>query len=133
MRGPGACPGWGATCVLHEVPKGIALPPGQAPGPHPAPHPPLVPTGPHSVVKIQQRKASFRPIPRMNYASMTFVTRIKRAFPYSPDYLPFRYSIPGDNEQHVTFAATSIYEVVTALKNKLSRSNYRARSGTQLL
>src|SRR5258708_7053966 len=45
------------------------------------PHtPPLVPTGPHSVVKIQQRKASFRPIPRMNYASMTFVTRIKRAF-----------------------------------------------------
>jgi len=69
----------------------------------------------------------------MNYASMTFVTRIKRAFPYFPGYLPFRYSIPGDNEQHVTFAATSIYEVVTALKNKLSRSNYRARSGTQLL
>ncbi len=69
----------------------------------------------------------------MNYAGMTFVTRIKRAFPYSPDYLPFRYSIPGDNEQHVTFAATSIYEVVTALKNKPSRSNYRARPRTQLL
>src|SRR5258707_15536901 len=22
MRGPGACPGWGATCLLHAVPKG---------------------------------------------------------------------------------------------------------------
>src|SRR6266851_692832 len=22
MRGPGACPGWGATCLLHAVPNG---------------------------------------------------------------------------------------------------------------
>ena len=45
MRGPCACPRWGATCLLHEIPKWIALPPGQAQGPLPAPHPPLVPTG----------------------------------------------------------------------------------------
>src|SRR5216684_2760353 len=57
MRGPGACPRWGATWLLHEVPHWIALPPGQAPGPHPAPHPPLVPTFPHSVVKIHQERS----------------------------------------------------------------------------
>src|SRR5260370_29217587 len=45
MRGPGACPRWGVTCLLHAVPTWIALPPGQAQGPHPAPHLPLVPTG----------------------------------------------------------------------------------------
>ena len=64
MRGPGACPRWGAP----RSPHWIALPPGQARGPHPAPHPPLVPTGPHSVVNIHkdipQAPETARPLPR---------------------------------------------------------------------
>src|SRR5712692_531264 len=57
MRGPCACPGWGATCLLHKVPNGARCH-QEAQGLHPAPHPPLVPTGPHSVVNIHQGDCS---------------------------------------------------------------------------
>src|SRR5258707_2909403 len=40
---------------LHSL--GETMTESHTPGPHPAPHPPLVPTFPHSVVKIHQERS----------------------------------------------------------------------------